>query len=382
MMGRFVFFFKLLAITALIAGGVYWFRFQPVPVQRHAVKQGDLHAVVMGTGTLEARVRTTISPEIAGRIREVLVDQGDRVKAGQALVRLDDTEWKQQVAIAKADVEAKQAAIKRLQADIERARAVLEQARTNYDRLAGLQEQGAISREELDKATESRAIAESEWLRAKAALAEGEKNLAVTERSLEFQQSQWEDAEIKAPFDGLIVRRSREPGDIAVPGTEILALIATDQLWIRSWVDETEMALLANGQTATVYFRSTPEEALPGQLIRLGNETDRETREFVVDVEVLDLPANWAVGQRAEVYIETASRSNVLLLPSRLLQRQNGQVGVFVDQQGTVAWQPVTLGLKGRDQVEVVEGLDAGQTVLSPGREGGSLQPGMRILTP
>lgn len=382
MMRRLAFFLKLLAIIAVIAGGVFWFRFQPVPVERHTIEKGDLHAVVMGTGTLEARVRTTISPEIAGRIREVLVDQGDRVRAGQALVRLDDTEWKQQVAIAEADVESKQAAITRLQADIQRAQAVLKQAETNYNRLAGLHQQGAISLEDLDKATESRAIAESEWLRAKAALAEGEKNLVVTERNLEFQKAQWEDAEIKAPFDGLIVRRSREPGDIAVPGTEILALIATDQLWVRSWVDETEMARLANGQKATVYFRSTPLDALPGQLIRLGNETDRETREFVVDVEVLDLPANWAVGQRAEVYIETASRSDILLLPSRLLQRQNGQTGVFVDQQGVVAWQPVTLGLRGRDNVEVIEGLTAGQSVITPGREGGSLQPGMRILMP
>jgi hypothetical protein len=69
------------------------------------------------------------------------------------------------------------------------------------------------------------------------------------------------------------------------------------------------MARLEPGQPARVIFRSEPDRSYPGRVVRLGRETDRETREFVVDVQPEVLPKNWAIGQRAEVYIEAASRT-------------------------------------------------------------------------
>ena len=90
-------------IFAALAGlAVYKFKFAPAPVVAHTVVRGEIVAEVMGTGTLEARVKTTISARIQERLAEVLVDQGDTVKSGQLLARLDDAESRQQVAIAEA----------------------------------------------------------------------------------------------------------------------------------------------------------------------------------------------------------------------------------------------------------------------------------------
>ena len=158
---------KIAILIAIIGGVVYWARFRPASVIGHEASRGSIVAEVMGTGTLEARIKVTISPKISGRINQVLVDQGDRVTAGQLLVLLDDVELTQQVAIAEADVETKQVAITRLEADIKRAAAVLGQARTNFQRLSDLIQQNAISRDELDKSTEAQAIAESEASRAR-----------------------------------------------------------------------------------------------------------------------------------------------------------------------------------------------------------------------
>jgi HlyD family secretion protein len=88
----------------------------------------------------------------------------------------------------------------------------------------------------------------------------------------------------------------------------VLSLISTEVLWVSAWVDETEMSRIAVGQPARVAFRSEDAKSFRGEVARLGRETDRETREFTVDIRVLELPTNWAVGQRAEVYIETARR--------------------------------------------------------------------------
>ncbi len=100
--------------------------------------------------------------------------------------------------------------------------------------------------------------------------------------------------------------------------------------------------------------------------MRLGREADRETREFIVDVQVLELPKNWAVGQRAEVYIETARKNNVTLLPAAYVRWMEDAPGVFVSRGNRAAWQPLTFGLRSPDTIEVVDGLHAGDTVVVP----------------
>ncbi len=373
---------KVAVLVAVIAGVVYWVRFAPVVVAQHRIERGEIIAEVMGTGTLEARVKATISSKISGRIVEVLVDQGHRVKQGQLLVHLDDEELKQQVAIAQANQEASQAAITRLKTDKDRAIAILEQAKKSYDRAGELLARNALSREEFDRAVEALSVAQAGVSRAEAAIAEGQKELIAAEKTLQYHGARLADTKIEAPFDGLIVRRQRDPGDVVVLGSSILTLISTDELWITAWVDETEMAKLKEEQPARVVFRSEPARSYPGSVVRLGREADRETREFVVDVRVLELPENWAVGQRAEVYIETDRESSAVLLPAKYVVRQERDPSVFVDRNGQAEWQPLKLGLRSTDMVEVVEGLEPGDSVVIPSDPRNSLRADQRIVAP
>jgi len=139
------------------------------------------------------------------------------------------------------------------------------------------------------------------------------------------------------------------------------------------------MARLKPGQPARVVFRSEPDRSYKGEVARLGREADRETREFVVDVLVRELPKNWAVGQRAEVYIETARRPDVVILRSGDIVWRDSGPGVFLDQQGHARWQPVRLGLRGRESVEILEGVQAGQFVLVPADAKVPLRDGQRV---
>jgi len=179
----------------------------------------------------------------------------------------------------------------------------------------------------------------------------------------------------------LIARRHREAGDVLVPGSPIFFLIATDELWVSAWVDETEMSRLAPGQRARVVFRSNPEREFRGAVARLGREVDRETREFVVDVRVEELPANWAIGQRAEVFVEVGRSEGALAVPARLIHQRDGAPGVFVHRAGRSHWQRVRLGLRGQGIVEVVAGLEDGDQVLEPS-EGDALRDGGRVVLP
>ncbi len=366
-------------IAAIVLGAGYWLKFSPVSVAEHLVQRGPLVAEVMGTGTLEARVQAAIGPNISDRIEQILVDQGDHVAAGDLLVRLDDDELQNQVAISQATLEAEGAALERIKTDKQRAVAVFDQAQASYTRMQSLIKNKAVSQDELDKATEALAVATVGISHAEAAIAEGQKKVVAAEKSLEYQRARLSDTLILAPFDGLIIKRNREPGDVVVPGSSILTLISLDELWIKAWIDETEMAKLSEGQSARVVFRSEPEKSYPGSVVRLGREADRETREFVVDVRVLELAKNWAVGQRAEVFIEATSKEEVIQLPAELVIRRNGKTGVFVRDEGAAHWRPISLGLRSRESVEITEGLQAGDRVITPTARRSQLNEGRKV---
>lgn len=357
---------KVLVALCPVAIVVYWFRFAPVQVTGFVVKPGVVVAEVMGTGTLEARISATISPKISGRIVEVLVDQGDRVKAGQVLFRLDDSDLKRQVEMAQSALAAARAGVVRQEAEVASAEAVLEKARYDFDRVRGLLESKQASATEFQDATKVLRVAEADRNRADAALAEATSQVTVAERTLGYHEARLADTVIAAPFNGLISRRDRDPGAIVVPGTSVLQLLQTDEMWVRAWVDETEMARLRPDQPARVVFRSEPDKSFPGHVVRLGREADRETREFVVDVRAEALPSNWAAGQRAEVYIETQRATDVLVAPITAVVWRDGRSGVFIENGGHAAWRPVHVGIRGATNVEVQEGLSAGTRVVAP----------------
>lgn len=355
---------KLALVLAIIGLVVYRVRFAPVPVAAHRAKHGRIVAEVMGTGTLEARVGANISSRISGRVGQVLVDQGDRVTKGQLLVTLDDGDLRRQVEMAKAEIAATKAGIDRSGAEIARAEAAAVEARASHVRVATLQRQGIMSADDLGKATLAKDVAEAELRRSRLYKVELQRLEHKAVETLGYTQERLADTEIVSPFDALIVRRSREPGDVVVPGTSILQVISTDQMWVSAWVDESALASLAVGQPARVVFRSEPKKAYAGRVARLPPSADRETRELLVDVALTQLPKNWAVGQRAEVYIRTATKERALLVPLRALTWQKGKAGLFVSEAGRARWRQVVLGLRGENRVEVAKGLRAGETVV------------------
>lgn len=336
----------------------------------------------MGTGTLEARIRTTVSPKIQGRIAEVLVDQGSAVKAGQLLVRLDDEDLAQQVRMATAVIGSSEATLGRFRAEIEQAKSTFTKSEADFVRSQKLSEANSISQSELDQSKEAFDLAKSGLLRAEANLLEAEQQVQLNRETLKFQEERLDDATLLAPFDGLVIERERDAGAIVVPGSPILQLISLDELWVSAWVDETEMDQLKDQQPAKIVFRSQPTEAYEGVVARLGKQSDRETREFTVDVRALKLPETWAIGQRAEVYIETARVENCVWIPAGFLLKHGDQHGVYLAVGGVAEWRAVKIGIEGRDRVEILEGLVGSEIIIKPSQPTAKLADGRKVLIP
>lgn len=355
---------------------------RPVPVLAHTVSAGPVQAEVMGTGTLAARVKVTLSPKIQGRLAAVLADQNDTVRAGEVLARLDDDELQQQVEIARAALAATRATADRVRADQDRAEAVGRLTRLDHQRNTELLATRAVAQADFDKSLQALRVAEADLQRARLAITETERQIATAEKTLLYQQARLADTRLVSPFDGLVVRRHRDPGEIVVPGSAILEIISTAEIWVASWVDETALAGLAVGQPARVVFRSEPARNYPGEVARLGRQTDPETREFPVEVRLTTLPANWTVGQRAEVYIATEKKNAATAVPSAFLQLRDGQPGVFVAPGGQARWRAVSVGLRGRDAVEIITGLAPGERIVATVDPRSPLADGDRIAAP
>lgn len=372
----------LLAVLAVIGYGRFW---RAVEVDALVIELQDLTLEVSGTGLLDARQEATVSTRIQGRIDSIEVDQGDAVEAGQVICRLDGSDLRRQVEISEATVEAASAAIRRAQADVDRAGAVLALAERELSREQAAAERGAGSVAELDRLQQQAAIASADQARAEASLLEARQQLIAAERTLDYRRAQLDETVITSPFDGVVVRRDRDRGDVVVPGSSIVRVVAPEALWVSAWVDEISLASLAIGQQASVVFRSEPGQRYAGQVARLGLEVDPETRETLVDVLLDEVPARWAIGQRAEVYIATETLEQTIAVPRVFVTARNGETGVYIERGGRARWRPVELGARGRDRVQALSGLEAGDRVVrAVGAEAGAspLRPGKRVTAP
>lgn len=333
----------------------------------------------LGSGSIESRRIVGAGFEVSARVAELLVDQGDAVTIGQELARLDDQTFRAEISSARREVALAQSTQKRLEADIERAEAVLEGARDSLRRIIPLVEAGTASEEKLDLAQERVKVAVAELSSAQAALVEGEATISVAQARLDRTEVELERSVLRSPFDGVVVLREREVGDVAVPGSPVLRLAASDTIWSSVWVDETHLDSLRVGLPARLALRSDPEHPLAGRVARIGREVDRQTRELLVDVAFDEVPEQIVFGQRVDAWIELSRSSETLRIPAGLLVRLDGVEGVFVAEAERARFRPLELGARGRGFLEVRGGLDEGQMVLEPSSEKRRLKNGDRI---
>ncbi|MFT5048833.1 MAG: HlyD family secretion protein [Chlamydiales bacterium] len=365
------------------AAAIYSLVLRPIDVRQCEVSVGVVSVDALGTGSVESRRVVDISFEVTGRVTRINVDQADRVKAGQELAAIDDRTFLADVALAEQGVLLAESTLQRLEADIERSRAVLKGAEDGLARVEPLVQSGVATRESLDVAEERHQVAVAELSRAHAAQFEGRESVATARRELDRAGAELERSVVRSPFDGVVLRRAREVGDVAVPGAAVLKLAATDTIWASVWVDETYLDSLATGLPASIALRSDPQRPVRGTVARIGREVDRETRELLVDVKFDDVPDKIAFGQRVDLWIELERKADVVRVPGRVVVEVEGRAGVFVARESRARFQALELGAHGRDFVEVLSGLSRESVVLDPRVKGSALlKDGDRIRLP
>lgn len=346
------------------------------------VKRGQLEGIVTATGTTFARAEVKIMPQIDGEIAKITVREGSRVERGQLLIHLEDTIARHQAALAKAELAAararlrklqtgslpeeikraqanvrqRQAMLKRAEAEVASARAKLSQAQVNLQAFGDLHKQGVVSEQlRLNWQTQvdtSRALVNEKRSR----LGEEESQLAAAGEQLalvtmgarsediDVARSEMRRAEandrllqtrlrftrIVSPIDGIVSARLVEEGDLATPGKHLLTIIDASELRVRSPVSEIDLPTLRVGQDVGLSFDAYPRETFQGLITMVFPTVDPVSRNGTVEVVLPNADGKLRTGLFARLRMSLGKRAPALLIPQSAVRRSGEITTVFV----------------------------------------------------
>lgn len=346
-------FFLLIAVCAAGFLGYRLFLYR-TPVEVVAVKTGGVQEYVSGPGVLGARIPVSVGSRITSQIVWLGADVGNRVKRGDVLVRLERSELMARLNQAKEGAAVARRNIYLAETGKSKAQADLDLARNNYLRDLEVFKAGYISQAAMDASTAQLRVAESAMHSADALLLVRQAELKKANEDVANAEAVLAYTEIVAPMNGVVVSRLKEVGDTVMPGTSVLQIVDESTLWVKARIDETVVGKVRQGQPAVIALRSGG--VFNGRVERVERQSDKATRELEVAVSFEQPPPDFAIDQEAEVRILTGEAEG-LIIPLESLLYKNGKPAVLVLKDGRSFLQPIQIGLKGENAVQVLKGL-------------------------
>ena len=331
---------------------------------------------VSATGTLAADDQVVLGTKVAGRLAETTVDLGTRVKTGQLVGRLDQSDFKLRVQQAEAalqqarvrlglsatgtdeKVDPEQTAV------VRQARAMMDDARLTRDRSIKLAQQELIARAQLDTAEAALQVAEGRYQDAIEEVRNRQAVIAQRRSELDLARQQLSDTVIVSPLDGVVSLKQASVGEYLTAGAPIATLVRVHPLRLRVPVPEREGSGVRAGHAVTLTVEGDAT-VYRGRVVRLSPIVQEQNRTLLVEAEVPNERGFLRPGSFARVDILTEVSQPVITIPATALIVFAGVEKVMVVRQGKTAEVRVTTGRRLGSDVEIVDGLKRGDTVVT-----------------
>ena len=359
-------------------------REKSVKVTMEKVKRTDLTSTISASGEIKPKKSVNISALILGRIVKIGVKEGDEVKAGDFLLKLDSTQFE-------ANAERDRAFIQSSQAELNKAETTLEKSKGFYERQKNLFDNGLISKEQLEQAKMQLDLADASNRSVKFQIQQAQASLKSTLDNLGKTV-------FSSPIDGVITSLRVEEGEMAIigtmnnPGTVLMIIADLSVMEVEVEVDETDVVGVQLGQIADVRVDAFPSQVFKGKVTEIGSSalqksaaaaTTTESKDFKV-VVTLDNPSKLLKpGLSASSDIIIAEKKQVLAVPISALvlkdkksegpaavsapakgRGANEEEGVYVVESGRAKFVPVKKGIMGELMIEIASGLTENQDVV------------------
>jgi len=375
-----------LVVVVLLAGagGGAWMwatRERPIQVEAAPVTQraaGSQASVLNASGYVTARRRATVSSKITGKVVELNVEEGQAVRQGQVLARLDDATYRAAFALAQANLAVASQAV-------HESEVRLAEARVTLGRMTQLLKDGVVGQAEFD-----RAKAEADSIAARIGAAR--EQVKVAQRQVELEQTNLDNTIIRAPFSGVAITKDAQPGEMVSPvsagggftRTGICTIVDMKSLEIEVDVNESYINRVKSGQAVTALLDAYPDWQIPAEVITLVPTADRQKATVMVRIgfKALDPRILPDMGVKVTFLREagdtgTPAAAPTTLVPKAAVRGEGTAQHVFVIRGDIVERRAITVGGTDGDRLEVVGGLTASdRVVISPPAE---LRDGMKI---
>ena len=336
----------------------------PVTVELASPGRADVSQQLTVVGNLIGEQTVAVVPKTAGRLEAVYVKLGDRVALGQRIAKIEDREIREQVKQAEAAFEVARATIRQREAD-------LKFAQTNLDRSRELYQRQLLPRQTLDDADARHQAAAAQLELARAQLTQSEARL----QELRFTLN---NTVIASPVNGFVARRAADPGAYVSQNAPVADVVDISTVRLVANVVEKDMRRVGAGDPAKVEVDAFPGEVFNGRIARVAPVLDPATRTAQMEVEIPNQANRLKPGMYARVNLTIEERANALVVPANAVVDRDGQRGVFLADNDTVAFRPVQIGIEEGGRVEILGGITEGDRVVTAGA--GALQNGDRIV--
>ena len=345
-------------------------------VRLAAAEQRSLARRVTAPGNLAAEEMATLSFKVPGRLDKLWVDIGSRVRKGQLVAQLETVDFRVRVEQSEAALQQARARLglppqgdnDRIELEntalVRQAKAVLEEARLNHERTSRLVRDGVQAQAEMDRAESGFKVADSRYQDAIEEVRNRQALLLQRRSEVAIARQQLAETKIYAPLDGAVRERRASAGEYLVAGSPVAIVVQLHPLRMRVEIPERDAQQLRVGQLVRVTVEGDAE-VYPGRIARLSPAFQEQSRTLVVEAEVDNQRGRLRPGSFAKADIETSTISTVVMVPASSVVTFAGIQKVFLARDGNAVERNVVVGRTEGEFVEIVEGLRAGEMVVT-----------------
>ena len=338
-----------------------------VPVEIEYADFHEFQDTTDAVGTLRAREVNPLSPKIAGNVDAVLVDIGDRVKAGQIVIVLDNTNF--ELAVTQAN-----AACRSAKAAVAQAGSQLDQVQKEYGRATRLLAGKVIPQSRFD-------ITEAAYNTARDAMTVMEGNYSQSLAALKTAQEHLKNARIQSSITGIVVDRNVEVGQSVAPGVQVLRILDQTAMKVDVELPENDFGRINIDDLAVVTVDAYPGQNFPGKVTVINPMVDPRVRTFRVRIEIANPSEKLVDGMFARVKLLTGKRTALAVSRDALHRLPgSGTFYVFIVQGDKTVKRTIKIKKAGDKYAEVLEGLVKGEKIVVSGA--GRLRAGVRVTIP